>query len=229
MPNQEKIIIRKLLIGDDEFPYRIRFSNKAKYLRLQISNSNSLEMVLPHSYNLSEAEKFLIRKKLWIKKYLVSKQAKPNKYFLFGNEVSITHNYDLFIKRHKTVYHNFNLTITSPSESNTDLKTLYELWLKKTAKVFITERVKELAEKYNFKINKINIRGQKTRWGSCSSKGRLSFNYRLMQFNKDIMDYVIIHELCHLLEMNHSPRFWKLVESYCPNYKLLKKGLRSNR
>ncbi len=228
MPNQEKIIIRKLLIGDDEFPCRIRFSNKAKYLRLQISNSNSLEMVLPHSYNLSEAEKFLIRKKLWIKKYLVSKQAKPNKYFLFGNEVSITHNYDLFIKKHKTVYHNFNLNITSPSESNTDLKTLYELWLKKTAKVFITERVKKLAEKYNFKINKINIRGQKTRWGSCSSKGRLSFNYRLMQFNKDIIDYVIIHELCHLLEMNHSPRFWKLVESYCPNYKLLKKGLRSN-
>ena len=214
------------MIGDDEFPYRIRFSNKAKYLRLQIKNSNSLEMVLPHSYILSEAEKFLIRKKLWIKKYLINKQVMPKRYLLFGNEVSITHSYDLFIKRHKSVYHNFNLNITSPSDSNSDLERLFEKWQKKTAKVFITERVKKLAEKYNFKINKVNIRGQKTRWGSCSSKGRLSFNYRLMRFNKDIIDYVIIHELCHLVEMNHSQKFWKLVESYCPNYKLLKKELR---
>jgi predicted metal-dependent hydrolase len=86
--------------------------------------------------------------------------------------------------------------------------------------------VKELSERSGFSYKKITIRSQKTRWGSCSAKGRLSFNYRLMKFRKEAIDYVIIHELCHLKEMNHSKKFWDLVEGFCPDYVNLKKELR---
>ncbi len=76
--------------------------------------------------------------------------------------------------------------------------------------------------------NGITIRNQKTRWGSCSSKGNLNFNCLLMLAPESVRQYVVIHELCHLTHMNHSPAFWALVEKYCPNFKEEKKWLKDN-
>jgi predicted metal-dependent hydrolase len=102
---------------------------------------------------------------------------------------------------------------------------VYNLWLKHRAKIFIPERVNVLSAKTGFDFSKITIRSQKTRWGSCSSSGKLSFNFKLMKHKKDVIDYVIIHELCHLKELNHSKKFWNLVSKFCPDYKVLKKEL----
>ncbi|MFA6252919.1 MAG: M48 family metallopeptidase [Patescibacteria group bacterium] len=74
---------------------------------------------------------------------------------------------------------------------------------------------------------KISVRNQKSRWGSCSSKGNLNFNYRLCLLPSELADYIIVHELCHLQEMNHSQHFWLLVAQTQPNYRLLKKQLKS--
>ena len=82
---------------------------------------------------------------------------------------------------------------------------------------------------YGFKVNKIFIKNQKTRWGSCSKKGNLNFNYRIATLPEAMQDYIIIHELCHLGEFNHSKNFWKLVAKTIPDYKNIKrqfKGLR---
>jgi len=76
--------------------------------------------------------------------------------------------------------------------------------------------------------HRITIRDQKTRWGSCSSKGTLSFNWRLMLAPPAVLDYVIVHELCHLTHMNHSPAFWQAVESVCPEYRSLRKWLKDH-
>jgi len=85
---------------------------------------------------------------------------------------------------------------------------------------------KILSLKYGFEVKKVSVRKQKSRWGSCSSKGTISLNDRLIEHREEVIDYVIIHELSHLVHMNHSPKFWALVQKHCPNYKLLKRQLK---
>src|SRR5688572_30396475 len=86
-------------------------------------------------------------------------------------------------------------------------------WLHKFSKNFIKERVEILAEEYGFQYNKVAVKDQNTRWGSCSSKKNLNFSWRLIFAPMQVLDYVIIHEFSHLKEMNHSSRFWDLVKS----------------
>ena len=79
---------------------------------------------------------------------------------------------------------------------------------------------------YKFEYGRVNIRDQKSRWGSCSRQGNLNFNYRLLFLNSAVRDYVIVHELCHLKEFNHSSRFWELVSRQTPDYKILRNQLK---
>lgn len=88
------------------------------------------------------------------------------------------------------------------------------------------KKVGEFNSFYNFQYEKINIRDQKSRWGSCSGKGNLSFNYRVFLLPEAEMDYVIVHEICHLKEMNHSKKFWTLVAQKSPNHKTLRQNLK---
>jgi predicted metal-dependent hydrolase len=90
----------------------------------------------------------------------------------------------------------------------------------------IKEKLDYYNQFYNFKFNKVFIRNQKTRWGSCSSQGNLNFNYRLIYLEEKFIDYIIVHELCHLGEMNHGKNFWDLVEKKIPDYKIIRKKLK---
>lgn len=92
----------------------------------------------------------------------------------------------------------------------------------------IPPKVAHYAELIGVRYGRITIRNQRTRWGSCSAKGNLNFNCMLTQVPEPVCDYVIVHELCHRLEMNHSARFWSLVESVLPDYKARRKWLRDN-
>ena len=87
----------------------------------------------------------------------------------------------------------------------------------------VKERITHFNAFYKFNINKISIKNQKTRWGSCSKKGNLNFNYKIVLLPEAMRDYVIAHELCHLDQFNHSPAFWKLVTKTIPNYKTVKR------
>ncbi len=97
---------------------------------------------------------------------------------------------------------------------------------KEKARALASERVKHFNKIYNFKYKKVNIRNQKTRWGSCSRKGNLNFNYKIIYLPKLLSDYIIVHELCHLGELNHSSRFWNLVSMVFPDYLNMRKELR---
>lgn len=93
------------------------------------------------------------------------------------------------------------------------------------ARAIIESRVKELALLYGFQYQKISIRNQRTRFGSCSRSGNLSFHYRIAFFTPEERDYVIIHELCHLRHFDHSPAFWREVSRFSPNYEHIRKSL----
>ncbi len=101
--------------------------------------------------------------------------------------------------------------------------------LKDLARDAFIERACLYAGKMGVTFEKIKLSSAKTRWGSCSPKNNLNFNWRLIQAPTEILDYVVIHELAHLLERNHSPRFWAQVARYCPHYKTARRWLRENR
>lgn len=112
------------------------------------------------------------------------------------------------------------------SKKNTKLDYLKH---KKEAENIAQKKVEELNRIYKFKFNKINIRNQKTRWGSCSMKGNLNFNYKIVKLRDELANYLVVHELCHLKEFNHSKKFWDLVSVSVPNYAKLRKELKSFR
>lgn len=97
---------------------------------------------------------------------------------------------------------------------------------KKQARILVTDRLAYFNSYYNFKYHRIAIRNQKSRWGSCSSSKNLNFNYRLALLPEELADYIIVHELCHLREMNHSVKFWQLVGETIFDYKIRQKKLK---
>lgn len=107
-------------------------------------------------------------------------------------------------------------------------KSSYKDFLKSKGDVykFVKKRIDFWNAARDFKFSKINIRNQKTRWGSCSRNGSLSFNYKIALLPPNMADYIIVHELCHLKEFNHSFRFWGLVGKFVPDYLEIKKELR---
>lgn len=99
---------------------------------------------------------------------------------------------------------------------------------KDKALALVHERVQFYNKVYGFSFNKIFIKNQKTRWGSCSCKQNLNLNYKIVFLPQKHRDYIIVHEMCHLKEFNHSRKFWALVEKVFPNYLDIKKELRNN-
>lgn len=97
---------------------------------------------------------------------------------------------------------------------------------RKSAKSFILERLEHYNQFYGFDFERVAIRDQRTRWGSCSGKKNLNFNYRIVQLPKEHADYLIVHELCHLEQMNHSRDFWELVSRTIPDYRRISRELR---
>ena len=98
---------------------------------------------------------------------------------------------------------------------------------KEKARKIISARVQDWAQIMGLSYNRLSIRHTNTRWGSCSSKRNLNFSYKLIFLAPELMDYVIIHELAHLVEMNHSKRFWNIVATYCPDYSDYRAKLRN--
>jgi len=96
---------------------------------------------------------------------------------------------------------------------------------KDKARTLALQRIEALNTHYRFRFNSVHIRNQRTRWGSCSRKGNLSFHYRILFLPSHLADYLIVHELCHLKEFNHSKRFWNLVARVIPHHRAFRKEL----
>ena len=109
-----------------------------------------------------------------------------------------------------------------------ELKEAHFKAIKIEAKNYLPSRLEFLAKKFNFKYGNVALRNQKTRFGSCSFQNNINLNINLMNYDFDVIDYVLIHELCHTRVKNHSDKFWTEVEKCCPNYKILRKKLKNS-
>jgi len=105
---------------------------------------------------------------------------------------------------------------------------LVEASYRDRARMIFQARSAHVANRLGVEVNQIRIKSQKTRWGSCSSKGNLNFNWHAIVAPPEVIDYLVIHECCHLVHMNHSKAFWELVETLCPNYRVYREWLKSH-
>jgi predicted metal-dependent hydrolase len=130
---------------------------------------------------------------------------------------------DAFALRHRA-WIDAQLSRVRPSAVAVDA---HRTW-RARAKAVLPERLSELAGRHGCVVKAVSIRSQKTRWGSCGRNGHISLNWRLMLMPDWVRDYVLIHELMHLKRLDHSPKFWRLVEAACPDYRAARQWLRAN-
>lgn len=214
-------------IDGTDYNYRIRFSQRAKNIQLQINQQAQLKLILPYRFRNFDHNSFIESKSKWIRKHL--RKFGTDEFYYFGERIAVVQLYSLFITEPKYNIDNKTLFANLISGDERNLQQVYSDWLYAEAKRLLPSRVIEIARKNFLFPEKISIRKQRTRWGSCSQSGTIFLNYKLLSLKTELIDYIIVHELCHLKEMNHSKKFWSLVESIIPGYKSLRKELRQIR
>lgn len=203
----------------------VRYSVKAKRISIKIKQQ-SAELILPHERFLNKGRSFLLTKESWIRKKIQQTQntfvIEANTIPLFGKLYSLNYKENP-IKA--VLLEDEIITISAPKEKHKEILINF-LKEKLLSEVLII--ADSLKAKYNLHYISIKINKNKTIWGSCSSKADLAFNIKLAMVPPEILHYVIAHEMCHIIEMNHSKNFWSLVAQIHPNYKQAKLWLKAN-
>lgn len=227
----------EIILNGQIISYMLKRSARAKYVRLEVKRETGLTVVVPNSYKIGQLPSFLEAKRSWILRYLAKySKVKPlsAERELESGDTIPYRGRDLEVvkqqncKKAEGVRLKQNKLIVSLGLENNRLDLALERWYRIQAAKLIKERADTLSARLGLTYNRITIRGQKTRWGSCSCKGNLSFNWRLMMAPEPVIDYVIIHELAHIKEMNHTKRFWALVAECCPLWREHRKWLKDH-
>lgn len=201
-----------------------------KTIALLIDKNCNLIVKAPISAPIDYIEKVVERKKNWIveKKKELSQRKKLVRDFSDGSIINIFgENYTIkFVNNFQFALKLQDHTIFIDEQLKDEVKSLLKLLIKKLAQLYFNRNVKLWADKMQLKYNQIKIKDAKSRWGSCSGIGNLNFNWKLGLAPKEVIDYVIVHELSHLRYLNHSPNFWDEVAKYFPEYKKCKRWLR---
>lgn len=198
----------------------ILIRKEVKHARLRVSEDGKVRIIAPPDFSEEDINSMLKKKNRWIDKNLKyfdgmsSIELKRNQLLLFGNRYDYF--YDTTYSQKVTVDHQHK---TINSKRDLLDPNVQEKWYRKVAKKHFTNRTKQLAEKLNFKYNKLFIRESRTKWGNCSKEKNISLNWKLIKAPEYVIDYLIIHELMHTVVMNHTHKFWTLMKSYYPNYK----------
>jgi predicted metal-dependent hydrolase len=202
--------------------------SKRKTLSLQINNNAELIVRAPNRLSVIKIEQFIDEKSNWIEKKSKSislkKPQKPNytegeKFLYLGSEYPLSVN----------TVHAKGLSFDGEIFSlNNGGKEEFLSWYKASFKKIALPRLEYYAKNYQLSYNQVRLKTQKTLWGSCSSVNNINLNYLLIGAPISVIDYVIVHELCHSVHKNHSKNFWQLIFSILPNYKASKRWLQDN-
>lgn len=217
-------VFRSISIAGRQIRYELKRSARARRIALRITGENRLTLVLPALCPESEGLEFLEKQRGWIEKHIDKLTPKLKKYSYLGKPINLLHSFD-DVAHISVKLEGDMLYIRSPFASMVKPDEIYMMFLRSKGKKYLEARCLQLAEQTGKKPVRVSIRGQVTRWGSCSRRGTISLNYKLMKLPPELIDYVIIHELCHLLHMNHSKVFWAEVHKHLPDFKKLDKTI----
>lgn len=217
-------------------------SIRAKRIIIRISKQAEVRVTIPFFSGIKQAESFVLSKKDWICNTKNSIEQKYQKEYIISDLNFITNKHSLMfveskndkirgVIRNKIIFIYVPITIDrSDDKVQSIIHSMLAIALSKEAKEYIPQRVFEIATQFKFTYSKIRISKAKTRWGSCSGKDNLSFTCYLMRLPSHLIDYIIIHELCHTVHKNHGEKFHALVEQCVgSNKKLYEKELRQHR
>lgn len=221
-------------------PYRLRRSARARRLGLRIDRSG-LSVTLPQRARVShpEIEQLLHSHGGWIVDKLGTWQARAAQHAeqrvrfedgallpLLGGQIRLRTQPHTEHRRTRLQQLGNELWISGPAARDTSrLADAVTTWLKRQALHVFAERLTPWAERLGRQPRSLGLSSARTRWGSCARDGQIRLNWRLIQFAPELIDYVIVHELAHLVEMNHSPRFWAQLEALMPDYRPHKAAL----
>jgi len=212
-------------INGISYKYEMQKYESARNIKIKINKEGIIKVSLPNYIPFLMARKFVRNNREWITKKIDALKFQKNKYYYLGNNIDLIKKEYINNKNLKYILENDKLIVQKNISDEFSDDELFFEWLKIQAENYIPNRVQKLAKQYNFEYKKLQLKNLNSRWGSCSIKKILSFNIKLMYFNHKVIDYVIVHELCHLKEMNHSAKFWKLVQNIIPNYNIYRKEL----
>ncbi len=230
--------VLKYRYNGEDIPYTIEVSNRSRKVRIVADSTLGIRLVVPNNSNNALNFRFFESKIDWVFgewKRIEQVQKKQSKYLLplleKNSIMYLGKEYQLVIDVGKKI----NPPVSIEDEVLVVRCVLPELaegiltrWFRRQARAVIAGALEVYRSKMELEYNSLTIKDQKTRWGSCSSAGNLNFSWRLVMAPKPVLDYVVVHELAHIVQMNHSSKFWDLVISIMPDYKLQLNWLKEN-
>ncbi len=222
--------------------YTVRRSDRARRIRVTVSPAGAVEVVIPRRATVRDAEAAALQFRPWIERQQARQATRRESLKSRGDTLPyLGQTLQLQVDPGRRRVHRAGQTLLVPAgparPAGTPIAPLLaaaqtreavERWYRRQARVEIAPLLDAGADRLGVTYTRLTIRGQKTRWGSCSRSGALSFNWRLLLAPREVLEYVVWHELCHLRVMDHSQRFWTLVQAQCPAYKDHTRWLREN-
>lgn len=210
-----------------DLEWEVRVSRRVRHARLQVKPFGGLEVVIPPRFPRHQIPGFVAQHSGWIRTRL-GEQARRRA------AISLPHSIELALDKRRVtvVYHNpgqaINHDLFAPPLQDTlyiegrdhaDRVHALRNWIRGQAWKVLPTLLDQISRRTGLTYRKLTIRSQKTRWGSCSRRGNISLNDQLLFVPAPTVEYLMVHELCHTRQLNHSRRFWHLVEQYCPGYR----------
>lgn len=224
--------------------FQVRRSKRSKRMRMQFTSAGILEVVIPFSMAQHHAHRFVRDNLAWIEKTRQKHHIQPSSLLpTVPDSIKLAAVSETWtVKTEQRLGGKCHLSVEAGKQQirlygnrldarqfNRQASEQLRKWLRQQAKSIFPQRLEKLSQDTGLDYNRLSIRSQKTRWGSCNSRRDISLNDRLLFLSPPVMDYVMMHELCHTRFMNHSSSYWQLVELHCPDYRLYERELSSAR
>lgn len=219
-----------LRLGSGQLPLLMVRHPRARRYLLRLRPDGTARITIPRGGSAATAMQFVERNRSWLERQYQRLLARPRlpSSWQIGSEI-LFRGESVQIQSDAPGRIRFGSETLRVADRASDLRPAIEKHLRKLATLELSGRVVELAGQHGFPVNRVTVRNQRTRWGSCSRRGTVSLNWRLIQTPEYVRDYIVLHELAHLRHMNHSRRFWQEVERLCPDYLNAERWLKQNR